>query len=57
MRDQAMRASVDVYRAAMAEFVDARIAYQEEDAKAAPLATLIQTWPTTIGHHAEMGIA
>jgi hypothetical protein len=57
MRDQAMRASVDVYRAAMAEFVDARIAYQEEDAKAAPLATLIQTWPTTIGRHTEMGIA
>lgn len=57
MRDQALRASVDVYRGAMAEFVDAKIAYQEEDERSAELTKLVQTWPTTVGRREEMGIA
>lgn len=47
-REQALQFSVDVYRAAVAEFVDARLAYQAEDAHEADLLTLIDTWPTVV---------
>ncbi|WLP92151.1 hypothetical protein [Gordonia sp. NB41Y] len=55
MRDQAVRFSIDVYRAAMAEFVDVKIAYHEEDAKQAQLSRLVETWPTTVGRRDEAG--
>lgn len=57
MRDQAVAFSVDVHRAAIAEFVDAKLAYREEDSQEKPLTDLIKTWPTTVGHRAEAGVA
>ncbi|MFT4127531.1 MAG: hypothetical protein QM662_15040 [Gordonia sp. (in: high G+C Gram-positive bacteria)] len=57
MREQALHRSIDIYRAALAEYVDARIAYSEEDAKANQLAELVSTWPTTVGNHEEAGLA
>lgn len=56
MQEQAMHFSVDVYRAAIAEYVDATIAYREEDELSSSLNDLIKTWPTTVGHRrAEAG--
>lgn len=46
MREQASQFSVDIYRAAVAEFVDTKILYADEDAKESPLLNLIRTWPT-----------
>ena len=57
MRDQAMRFSVDIYRASMAEFVDAKLVYQEEDGRSDELTKLIRSWPTVVGVSAEKGIA
>ncbi|MFC0313985.1 hypothetical protein ACFQNE_05755 [Gordonia phosphorivorans] len=52
-RDQAIAFSVDMYRAAIAEFVDAKLAYREEDQQVQSLTDLIKSWPTTVGHRAE----
>ncbi|MGB3605157.1 MAG: hypothetical protein WBA38_16595 [Gordonia sp. (in: high G+C Gram-positive bacteria)] len=57
MRDQAMRFSIDVFRAAVAEFVDAKLCYQEEDALAADLAKLVNTWPVDAGVRVNEGVA
>lgn len=46
MREQAFQFSVDIYRAAVAEFVDTKILYADEDSKESPLLNLIRTWPT-----------
>lgn len=49
MREQAFQFSVDIYRAAVAEFVDTKVLYADEDAKEQPLLNLISTWPTVAG--------
>lgn len=52
-REKALQFSVDIYRAAVAEFVDARLAYETEDAREADLLTLIDTWPTVVDDNIE----
>ncbi|WP_338890581.1 hypothetical protein [Rhodococcus sovatensis] len=49
MREQAFQFSVDIYRAAVAEYVDTKLLYSDEDAKEQPLLNLIGTWPTVAG--------
>lgn len=44
-RDQAKAVSIDIYREATAEYVDARLVYADEDAKEADLLRLIDAWP------------
>lgn len=44
-RDKAKATSVDIYREAAAEWVDAGFAYDEEDAKEAQLLAMIEGWP------------
>lgn len=53
MAQEALEFSIDIYRASMAEFVDAKLAYNEEDAKEAELLKLIDTWPTLVHSRAE----
>lgn len=57
MREQAMRFSVDVFRAVVAEFVDAKLSYREEDAQSADLRKLIDTWPVDAGVHVNKEVA
>lgn len=45
-REQALAVSRDLYRSALAEWVDAGIDYQEEDAREASLLDLIAAWPS-----------
>ena len=49
----ALEFSIDIYRATVAEFVDAKIAFGEEDAKESDLLLLIDTWPTFVQQHKE----
>nr|WP_313777371.1 hypothetical protein [Mycobacterium sp.] len=49
----ALEFSIDIYRATVAEFVDAKIAFGEEDAKERDLLLLIDTWPTIVQNHAQ----
>ncbi|WP_006245062.1 hypothetical protein [Mycolicibacterium tusciae] len=53
MAQAALEFSIDIYRAAVAEFVDAKLAYSEEDDKEADLLRLIDTWPTFIQNHTQ----
>jgi len=48
-RGQALQYSIDIYRAAVAEFVDARLAYQEADAGERDILELIGGWPIAAG--------
>lgn len=48
-RGQALQYSIDIYRTAVAEFVDARLAYQEADGNEQELLNLVDTWPTVVG--------
>jgi hypothetical protein len=43
---QALQHSVDLYRATAAEFVDATIAYGDQDINEAALLKVVDTWPT-----------
>jgi len=45
LRDTAKTVSIDAYRGVSAEWVDARLVYEEEDAKEADLLELIEGWP------------
>lgn len=45
-REQALAVSRDLYRSALAEWVDAGIDYQEADAREASLLDLIAAWPS-----------
>ncbi len=45
-REAAEDVSRDIYRDAMAEWVDAELAYQEQDANEAGLLALIESWPS-----------
>lgn len=45
---KALEFSIDIYRNANAEFVDAKGAFGEEDAKEADLLRIIDTWPTFV---------
>ena len=45
MAQQALQVSVDAYRAAVAEFVDAKLAYGLADDKEPALLALVDTWP------------
>ncbi|MCF6389347.1 hypothetical protein L2K20_20425 [Mycobacterium sp. MBM] len=45
MAQAALEFSIDIYRATVAEFVDAKLAYGEEDGKEQDLLRLIDTWP------------
>lgn len=49
----ALEFSIDIYRATVAEFVDAKLAFGEEDAKESDLLLLIDTWPTFIQQHSQ----
>lgn len=53
MAQQALEFSIDIYRAAVAEFVDAKVTYGEEDAKEGQLLKLIDTWPTSVHNHVQ----
>lgn len=44
-REKAKTVSLDIYRGASAEWVDAKLVYEEEDAKEADLLELIEGWP------------
>ena len=44
-REKAKAVSLDVYRAVSAEWVDAKLVYEEEDAKEQDLLDLIEGWP------------
>ncbi|OBJ70990.1 hypothetical protein [Mycobacterium sp. 1274756.6] len=46
MAQQALNFSVDIYRAAAAEFVDAKIAFRAADEQEAALLTVVDGWPT-----------
>jgi hypothetical protein len=48
MAQAALEFSIDIYRAAVAEFVDAKGLFSEEDTKEAELLKLIDTWPTFV---------
>lgn len=45
VREKAKAVSIDAYRGVSAEWVDAKIVYDEEDAKEADLLELIEGWP------------
>ena len=53
MAQAALEFSIDIYRATIAEFVDAKLAYSEEDVKEADLLKLIDTWPTLVQSHSQ----
>jgi hypothetical protein len=53
MAQAALEFSIDIYRATIAEFVDAKLAYSEEDMKEAELLKLIDTWPTFVQSSAQ----
>ncbi|MBS1696409.1 MAG: hypothetical protein JST91_29840 [Actinobacteria bacterium] len=53
MAQAALEFSVDIYRSAVAEFVDAKVAYSEEDAKEADLVKIIDTWPIFVQNHTQ----
>ena len=44
-RERAKVVSIDAYRGVFAEWVDARIVYEEEDAKESDLLELVEGWP------------
>lgn len=44
----ALEFSIDIYRASVAEFVDAKREFAEEDAKEGQLLKLIDTWPSAV---------
>lgn len=46
MAQQALNYSVDIYRAAAAEFVDAKLAYRDADQKEEALLNLVDGWPS-----------
>lgn len=48
MAQAALEFSIDIYRSTVAEFVDAKLAFGEEDAKESALLRLIDTWPTFV---------
>jgi hypothetical protein len=45
MADQALKFSVDIYRAAIAEFVDAKVAYGAADDNESALLAVVDSWP------------
>lgn len=49
IRLQAVEESTQIFRDAVAQFVDARLAYQDFDRDEAALLTLVTTWPTAVG--------
>lgn len=54
MAQQALEFSVDIYRAATAEYVDAVLAYKDADSKEADLLALIDGWPTVVDDELEV---
>ena len=46
VREQATEHSVGLYRDAMAQLVDARLLYQQQDEAETDLLHLVDTWPT-----------
>lgn len=53
MARAALAFSIDIYRASTAEFVDAKLAYSDEDANEGELIKLIETWPTLVQNHTQ----
>ena len=47
-RDQAKAVSIDIYREATAEYVDAHLVYTDEDARESELLTLVDAWPSFV---------
>jgi hypothetical protein len=47
-RDQAKAVSLDIYREATAEYVDAHLVYTDEDARESELLALVDSWPSFV---------